>query len=267
MKDLIKIPLMIAGGVIFMLSMLLLLGILFQSGSPSSAEAGLSNTKIFYFFLMWFMFTIALSAYLEQKLGDEPVLIWITSVIMAATFPVLWLGFNNVLTSNILGILFLVSAFLVLPKMSLKIAIMIGVGMVIYDWIAVFETDLMMNVASVAVREYIPLLLYIPDPANVWGRPIFALGLGDIVIPGLIIKAEMERAKEYDLPRVWNIPLFTTVSIVGYFIGLGIATIAVFTFKAAQPALIYIIPTMLTMLLLAYAVTGQFKSKEITEGE
>jgi len=92
MKEVIKVPLMIAGGVIFMLSMLFLLGLLFQSGSPSSAEAGASNAKLFYFFIMWFALTMAFSLYFEKVFGkEEPACIWITSIILAATLPVLWL--------------------------------------------------------------------------------------------------------------------------------------------------------------------------------
>lgn len=90
------------------------------------------------------------------------------------------------------------------------------------------------------------------------------LGLGDIVMPGLLLcfvlrydaykKAQLTSA-EVGLPppNHLNKISYFHCSLIGYFLGLLTATVSSEVFKAAQPALLYLVPfTLLPLLTMAY---------------
>jgi len=83
------------------------------------------------------------------------------------------------------------------------------------------------------------------------------LGLGDIVIPGifiaLLLRFDMSRSKNQ---RVVS-KLYFYVCYISYFLGL-ITTIAVMhIFRAAQPALLYLVPACIGSSLLLAVVRGE----------
>lgn len=90
------------------------------------------------------------------------------------------------------------------------------------------------------------------------------LGLGDIVMPGLLLcfvlrydaykKAQLLSA-EAGVPPPSNLGKISYFhcSLIGYFLGLLTATVSSEVFKAAQPALLYLVPfTLLPLLTMAY---------------
>lgn len=98
------------------------------------------------------------------------------------------------------------------------------------------------------------------------------LGLGDIVMPGLLLcfvlrydaykKAQHARLAEagIPLPRNWARISYFHCSLFGYFLGLLTATISSEVFKAAQPALLYLVPfTLLPLFAMAY-LKGELRS-------
>merc|ERR1719225_2501304 len=80
------------------------------------------------------------------------------------------------------------------------------------------------------------------------------LGLGDVVMPGLLLcfvmrydaykRAQAARMAEngIPLPANWLRISYFHCSLMGYFLGLLTATISSEVFKAAQPALLYLVP-------------------------
>jgi minor histocompatibility antigen H13 len=81
------------------------------------------------------------------------------------------------------------------------------------------------------------------------------LGLGDIVIPGLFV-AMMLR---YDFYQDFRTRYFQS-AFWGYVAGLGTTIFVMNYFQAAQPALLYIVPGILSAVLLHAAAVGQFKT-------
>lgn len=91
------------------------------------------------------------------------------------------------------------------------------------------------------------------------------LGLGDIVMPGLLLcfvlrydayKKAQTNSVEAGVPPpptyVHKVTYFHC-SLIGYFLGLLTATVSSEVFKAAQPALLYLVPfTLLPLLTMAY---------------
>lgn len=171
-----------------------------------------------------------------------------------------WFMEPNWLVINIIGLCLVLQVLIGLPRIALKNLIIIAIGFVMYDIVAVYLLDTMEQVAGVAMDNQLPMLIIIPKTLSFTETDrIFALGLGDIMLPALLIKEEIYRAKEYNFPIVLNAPLMPLVLIVGYVIGMISVIIVVFTLRISQPALIFIIPSMLMCLGVTYFITGKRK--------
>merc|ERR1711881_532210 len=97
------------------------------------------------------------------------------------------------------------------------------------------------------------------------------LGLGDIVMPGLLLcfvmrydaykRAQHAKLAEagIPLPTHWQRISYFHCSLFGYFLGLLPATISSEVFKAAQPALLYLVPFTLSPLFLMAYLKGDLK--------
>lgn len=181
-------------------------------------------------------------------------------------------------------------AFVRLP--SLKVSTLLLTGLLVYDvfWVFfssyIFSANVMVKVATrpadnpvglvarklhlggAAVREApklsLPGKLVFPSMHN--AGHFSMLGLGDIVMPGLLLcfvlrydaykKAQTAVCGETGVPAPRHLGSRLTYfhcSLLGYFLGLLTATVSSEVFKAAQPALLYLVPfTLLPLLTMAY---------------
>lgn len=187
-------------------------------------------------------------------------------------------------------------AFVRLP--SLKVSTLLLSGLLLYDvfWVFfsqyVFNANVMVRVATrpaenpmniiarkmsfasgtmhQAPRLSLPGKLVFPSTRN--AGHFSMLGLGDIVMPGLLLcfvmrydaykKAQAAKLAEQGipLPSHWHRLSYFHCSLFGYFLGLITATISSEVFKAAQPALLYLVPfTLLPLLTMAW-LKGDLKS-------
>jgi len=172
-----------------------------------------------------------------------------------------WLNNPNWLINNFIAAILMLNALIFFPRISIKTLILFSLALFCYDMIAVYFMDIMVKTATMALANDIPLLITIPKSLSLSeeGR-IFALGLGDIVFPGILIKEEICRAKESALPRIMGLPLMPTVLLIGYVIGLFLAGLTRFITQSPQPALVFIVPAMLILLFSAYYKTGTLKA-------
>ncbi|XP_065201592.1 signal peptide peptidase-like 3 isoform X2 [Planococcus citri] len=179
-------------------------------------------------------------------------------------------------------------AFVRLP--SLKVSTLLLTGLLIYDvfWVFfssyIFSTNVMVKVATrpaenpvaVAARKFhIGGVAKEAPKLSLPGKLVFPslhhsghfsmLGLGDIVMPGLLLcfvlrydaykKSQLLHLAETGLPppNHLNKLSYFHCSLIGYFLGLLTATVSSEIFKAAQPALLYLVPfTLLPLLTMAY---------------
>lgn len=179
-------------------------------------------------------------------------------------------------------------AFVRLP--SLKVSTLLLTGLLIYDvfWVFfssyIFSTNVMVKVATrpaenpvnVVARKFnfgqsgkdaapkLPLPGKLVFPSLYHTGHFSMLGLGDIVMPGLLLCFVMryDAYKKSQLhlsetgvppPNHLNKLSYFHCSLVGYFLGLLTATVSSEIFKAAQPALLYLVPfTLLPLLTMAY---------------
>lgn len=180
-------------------------------------------------------------------------------------------------------------AFVRLP--SLKVSTLLLTGLLVYDvfWVFfssyIFSANVMVKVATrpadnpvglvarklhlggsvarEAPKLSLPGKLVFPSMHN--AGHFSMLGLGDIVMPGLLLcfvlrydayKKTQTIGAEAGVPPPRHLGSRLTYfhcSLLGYFLGLLTATVSSEIFKAAQPALLYLVPfTLLPLLTMAY---------------
>jgi hypothetical protein len=90
------------------------------------------------------------------------------------------------------------------------------------------------------------------------------LGLGDIVIPGLFVAillrfdAVQSAMKGTQIEHLSFPKPFFYANIIAYALGLGVTMFVMLIFKAAQPALLYLVPACLGGSILVGAIKGNF---------
>jgi len=174
---------------------------------------------LLYFFVSWcmcyvFYFFTATHFRIYYLTSTKTGIILLLCIAMI--LPLLWVKYNNFIFANVLAIIMVISIFMSfgLLKIPLKYVITLGVGLVLYDGLAVFATDVMVSTAKTARQNYLPVMIYVPNISNIWNTPAYSLGLGDIVFPGLIAQAEFIRAKENDFPKIFNMSQFLDILLV-----------------------------------------------------
>uniref|UniRef100_A0A1I7XHD6 Minor histocompatibility antigen H13 n=1 Tax=Heterorhabditis bacteriophora TaxID=37862 RepID=A0A1I7XHD6_HETBA len=153
------------------------------------------------------------------------------------------------ITNNIIGIAFSIYGIENLHLSSFKAGSLLLVGLFIYDVFWVFATDVM---TSVAKGIDAPILLQFPQDIfrNGWkdATKYSMLGLGDIVIPGIYIAllrrfdqriGENKEGKKGQLNKGRR--FYFQVTVIAYALGLLITMVVMHHFKAAQPALLYLV--------------------------
>lgn len=184
-----------------------------------------------------------------------------------------------------MGLCVAMIAFVRLP--SLKVSCLLLSGLLIYDvfWVFfsayIFSSNVMVKVATQPADNPIDVLsrkLHFPQGGrdgprlSLPGKLVFPsssgshfsmLGIGDIVMPGLLLCFVLrydnykKQANGVDpdaaFPSRMQRVSYFHCTLIGYFIGLLTATIASRIHRAAQPALLYLVPfTLLPLLTMAY---------------
>eukprot|EP00002_Diphylleia_rotans_P030350 TRINITY_DN6229_c0_g1_i1.p1 TRINITY_DN6229_c0_g1~~TRINITY_DN6229_c0_g1_i1.p1 ORF type:complete len:237 (+),score=31.13 TRINITY_DN6229_c0_g1_i1:465-1175(+) len=173
--------------------------------------------------------------------------------------------------NNIIGISFCIASMSTLRIPNVKIATMLLGALFLYDifWVfyseSIFHKNVMVTVATshttnpiVAIAERanitIPITHELDLPLKIMypndGKGYSILGLGDMVIPGMMLTTflRFDSLKGLDLRRGYFL-----ISFLGYCLGMLSALVAVFLYQIAQPALLYLVPgTMIPTLLAAH---------------
>lgn len=158
--------------------------------------------------------------------------------------------------SNLIALCFAVSGIEFLGLPSFKVGAILLCGLFFYDIFWVFGTEVMV---SVATNFDAPIKLLFPRNIFDLDSKLAMLGLGDIVIPGIFIAlmyrfdcVQSEMRKESPPKRTYFNACFAAY-IAGLVLCIGIMQV----FKAAQPALLYLVPFCLGSVLLTALVKGE----------
>lgn len=167
--------------------------------------------------------------------------------------------------NNVLGICFCLQGIERLSLGTYKIGAILLVGLFFYDIFWVFGTDVMVTVAKNLDG---PIKLLFPrtlTPHEETGKiELSLLGLGDIVIPGfflaLLLRFDAANAKmpvdKVNIYHNFPKPYFYS-AMTAYFLGLATTLFVMIQFKAAQPALLYLVPACLGSSFLCAVVRGE----------
>ncbi|KAL4557295.1 hypothetical protein LXL04_035468 [Taraxacum kok-saghyz] len=153
-------------------------------------------------------------------------------------FCVWYVAQKHWLANNILGLAFCIQGIEMLSLGSFKTGAILLAGLFFYDIFWVFFTPVMVSVAK---SFDAPIKLLFPTRDAV--RPFSMLGLGDIVIPGIFVAL----ALRFDVSRGQKSQYFKS-AFLGYAVGVVLTIVVMNWFQAAQPALLYIVPSVIGFL-------------------
>ncbi|KAL8275667.1 hypothetical protein Esti_000230 [Eimeria stiedai] len=183
----------------------------------------------------------------------------------------LWLYTKNWALHNLLAIAFCIQAIAIVSVGSFAIAAILLCGLFVYDVFWVFGTEVMVSVAK--AFEGPAKLIF---PVQLTPLQYSILGLGDIVIPGVLISmclrfdsflALQQQTAPPSSPRAVSsvdihqrFPKFYfCVVMVFYELGLLTTGLVMFAVNHPQPALLYLVPYCLFSLFGAAALNGKVK--------
>lgn len=237
------------------------------------------NMLISYYFLLisvlsltgWFSKLISSFIISKKQYGFKTTLPYIGEINCLWTVPELfclaisiYLSYiyfqtKHFMLNNLIGISFCIQSIQKISLSSYKAAATLLILLFFYDIFWVFGTDVMVSVAK-NLDGPIKLLFPIEfaNAENLKGK-FSLLGLGDIVIPGLFIAllirfdAVIAKIPLTNLESaVFNKPYFIA-NIIGYALGLLTTVLIMQFFKAAQPALLYLVPAaLISSIFVAY---------------
>ncbi|KAF7458523.1 putative signal peptide peptidase [Cryptosporidium felis] len=176
------------------------------------------------------------------------------ALLISLSLAIVWVITDSWIIHNLFGISFCIQAISLISLGNFKIGAILLSGLFVYDVFWVFGTDVMVTVAKSFQG---PAKLIFPISYDPWKQSI--LGLGDIVIPGLFISlclrfdlSDFTKENNKNLYFLINspekTPTFCTV-LVAYSLGLITTACVMFYFKAAQPALLYLVPFCLLSMV------------------
>ena len=189
-------------------------------------------------------------------------------MLLSSPIGVSYFFFKNWTLNNILGIAFSIFGIENLMLGQFKVGFILLGLLFIYDIFWVFGTPVMVTVAKNLDG---PIKLMLPKNlesiSNGAPTDFNMIGLGDIVIPGVFVALmlrfdmsnffKVNKNKEMQFTASNN--KFFLATMFGYAFGI-IFTLAIMAiFKAAQPALLYLVPGCLGSSLIMGLITGKLK--------
>ncbi|VWU48535.1 signal peptide peptidase, putative [Hepatocystis sp. ex Piliocolobus tephrosceles] len=191
-----------------------------------------------------------------------------------------WIYYKDFITHNILAVSFCFQAITLVILSNFMIAFLLLSGLFIYDIFWVFGNDVMITVAK---SFEAPVKLLFPVSQNPLHYSM--LGLGDIIIPGIVISLCLRydfynhRNKIYkgnskkmfndiSIHEEFKKYYFYTITIM-YQLGLVLTYCMLFYFQHAQPALLYLVPACILAIIGCSLYKREFKMmikyQEITD--
>ncbi|TMS37760.1 hypothetical protein L596_004627 [Steinernema carpocapsae] len=169
------------------------------------------------------------------------------------------------ITNNFLGVAFSIYGIENLHLSSFKAGTILLAGLFVYDVFWVFATEVM---TSVAKGIDAPILLQFPLDIyrNGWleANRYAMLGLGDIVIPGIFVALLLRfdnrvNQKSGGKQQNQKSRYYFYITMFAYAFGLLVTMGVMHYFKAAQPALLYLVPSCVLCPLIVAWFHGEHK--------
>jgi minor histocompatibility antigen H13 len=179
---------------------------------------------------------------------------------MASVVGVWWICTKHWIATNLYGLSFSLTGISLFCLPSYTIGAMLLSGLFFYDIFWVFCTPVMVTVAKsfdAPIKVLFPKDLV--ENGFMAANQHAMLGLGDIVLPGVVIALLCR----FDHRRVGTAGIYFYATYVSYILGLIFTIVVMHTFKAAQPALLYLVPAVLLTPLTIAIVRGELFTKDV----
>ncbi|CAE6434466.1 unnamed protein product [Rhizoctonia solani] len=180
---------------------------------------------------------------------------------------------KSAVMTDILALSFSHTALGTMKIDSLQTGCILLSGLFLYDiwqvyteW--VFGTKVMVTVATSLTipikllwpRSVLTFLSVLPRPEK--GNSTMLLGLGDVVVPGLLVALAHRLDMHLRRKRIMKESdgeTYFRATMIGYMVGLSMAFAAMHVFKAAQPALLYLSPSCCLSFILTALKRNEWK--------
>jgi len=197
-------------------------------------------------------------------LGPIPQLFFVLLPFCAAVV-LGWLLTKSWILNNVLAISLIIFFLTSVRLSSLKVASALLILAFFYDifWVFLSSNIFGQNVmVKVATGLDVPIKILVPLFFSTGTDLQFTLiGLGDIVLPGLLLCFAMRFDDSKGVPLTAG---YFAATMVGYCVGLTVCEIVVGCFHLAQPAMIYLVPG--TLIPFAYMAHSRGELGEAWEG-
>merc|ERR1712110_171034 len=109
--------------------------------------------------------------------------------------------------------------------------------------------------------EQLPMVLKVPHLSGnpdlkACGVPYSMLGFGDILVPGLLLSY----CHSFDLYVGTSYKLYWLITNIAYSLGIVATFLSLYLMKAAQPALLFLVPFTLVPVFLVSWIRGDLKT-------
>ncbi|KAJ1286790.1 hypothetical protein BS78_03G378800 [Paspalum vaginatum] len=165
-----------------------------------------------------------------------------------------WVG------QNLMGICMMILVLKVVHMPNIKVATALLVAAFLYDifWVfispLIFKKSVMITVArGTDDGPSLPMVLKMPKEFDSWNG-YDMIGFGDILFPGLLVAFSFryDRVHGKDLTDGYFLCL-----MIGYAFGLSCTYVGLYLMKSGQPALLYLVPSTLGVIVLIGAKRGE----------
>lgn len=170
--------------------------------------------------------------------------------ICAISLTVLWLIFPNWVTLNLAALCIVLDMLVRFRNAKFLNLAILGAGIVLYDVVAVFVTKHMVLLANLVIEGNLPILIRVPDGLSFNAGLVFAVGLGDVVLPGFVVMLAMREARRLNQTSLGH------WTIGGYVVSFVVMGLLMWLFKIpGMPATLFLIPGVFGGLALG-AIRG-----------
>ncbi len=169
-------------------------------------------------------------------------------------FDDVWLLWPNLLTANLYAVLLAIGISLTPPLQTsfTRLSFVATFVAICYDYVHVYGTGLMLKGIGTIENNHLPALIIIPKTLSLTAPRASAIGIGDIVIPAILAASAVRIGYKAGHTR------YLWASVVGYAFGLGLTVTALYVLRTSQPALIYLIPSVVVAVMLTAWRTNEF---------
>ncbi len=185
---------------------------------------------IFFFFIASIEIFTAFFHFINESLS------FFLAIIISITMLILLIRYPEWYIIDLFGVFLAGGIAAIFASLPIAYIIILLIILAIYDAISVYKTKHMVRLAETVVSSHLPLLMIFPKKSSYsylkddfkGERDAFYMGLGDIVVPGMLITAS-----------------FLKYGLVGFFATLcgalaGFIVLAILISKGPQPGLPYL---------------------------